>query len=155
MTPADDLTRVCYVFHKNGVRFLVIGARACALHGHIRATQDVDLLIEDTDRNIERAIAAIRELYPQLTEGLSVADVRESVVVKILDEPELDVSLSAWSVSYDRAARNQQSVILDDVEIPFIGLDELIESKSTARDQDRWDISVLREIQKKKARKRD
>jgi len=151
----DDLALVCQVFLKNQVRFIVIGAHACALHGHIRATVDVDLLIQDKNENIEKAILAIQELYPHLAEPITVADFRESIVVKILDEPELDVSLSAWSVTFDQAEKRTEIVVLDGVEIPFMGLADLIQSKSTQRDQDKWDVAVLREIERKRVETRD
>ncbi|HMU85226.1 MAG TPA: hypothetical protein PKE49_02105 [Leptospiraceae bacterium] len=146
----NDLTLVCQAFHKNRVRFIVIGAHACAMHGHIRATADVDVLIQDQDENIEKAISAIHELYPHLAEPLTVDDFRESIVIKILDEPELDVSLSAWSVTFDQASKHTEVIVLDGIEIPFMGLADLIQSKSTERDQDKWDVSVLKEIQKKR-----
>lgn len=146
----SDLARVCYYLHKHNVQFLVIGAYACALHGHIRATQDIDILIQNNTENIEKSIDCIRELYPDLKIDLTAEDFRSNIVIKILDEPELDISVSAWSVTYEKAKEDIQTIVLDNVEIPFAGLRSLIESKDTTREQDIWDVRILNEIQRKK-----
>lgn len=127
-----------------------MGARACALHGHIRATQDIDVLIQNARENIEKAILTIREMYPHLKEDLTAEDFYSNVIVKILDEPEIDVSLSAWSVTFDSAQGDIETIVLEDVAIPYLGISSLIKSKDTKREQDLWDIRVLREIQKNK-----
>ena len=42
----DNLVRVCLLLRKKKVNYVVIGARACALHGYVRATEDIDILIQ-------------------------------------------------------------------------------------------------------------
>ena len=147
--PEDDLAKIAFIFQKNQVRFMVIGARAAAFYGHIRATEDIDLLIDDSEENIKNAIAAIREIYPHITEELKVQDFYDSIVIKILDEPELDVSISAWSITFNDAKNDRNSITVEGINIPFVGLETLISSKLTERELDRWDVSVLREILKK------
>jgi len=41
-------------------RFLVVGAYALALHGHPRATGDLDLWVEPTGENASRIMEALR-----------------------------------------------------------------------------------------------
>lgn len=148
--PEDSIARVCYYFHKHQVKFLIIGARACAFHGHIRATQDIDLLIQNDRENIQRAIDTIRELYPHLQEELKPEDFYDSIVVKILDDPEIDVSISAWSVTYENAQSDFKKTFQDGIEIPYMGIDSLIKSKDTKREQDIWDVKILSEIKRQK-----
>jgi len=147
--PEDSLSRVCYYFQKHHVKFLIIGARACAFHGHIRATQDIDLLIQNDRENILKAIDTIRELYPHLQEELKPEDFYESIVVKILDDPEIDVSISARSVTYEDSLKDLKKTFQDGIEIPYMCIDSLIQTKSTQREQDQWDVKVLTEIKKK------
>ena len=146
----DNLVRVCLLLRKNNVNFVVIGARACALHGYVRATEDVDILIQQEKNNLEKVIQAIKELYPHMEEEITPEDFYSSIVIKILDEPELDLTISAWSLTFEDAQKDICKIILDDVEIPYLGLESLIKSKETEREQDIWDVKVLKEIRNKK-----
>lgn len=44
-----------------------------------------------------KPFSPIRELYPHLTEQLTVVDFREGIVVKILDGPEIGISAKEFS----------------------------------------------------------
>jgi predicted nucleotidyltransferase len=44
-----------------GVRHVVVGAYALAAHGHVRATGDIDVLVEPTPTNAHRLAAAVRD----------------------------------------------------------------------------------------------
>jgi acylphosphatase len=145
----NDIFKVCELFKKNKVKFAVAGARACGFHGYVRATEDIDILIQSDKENIERTIHCIEELYPHL-EKITVEDFLENIVIKFLDEPELDVMLSAWSLTYDDAKDDICERVVDGLSIPYLGLKSLILSKNTSREQDIWDVKVLSEIYKKR-----
>ncbi len=51
VTMPPQLLRVCQLLNKAGARYLVCGAHACILHGLVRTTEDVDILIEPTEDN--------------------------------------------------------------------------------------------------------
>lgn len=57
------MLRVLGAFEAAGVRYVLIGATAMGLHGVIRATEDVDLLVEASAENIERLRQAFRAAY--------------------------------------------------------------------------------------------
>jgi hypothetical protein len=46
-------------FNDNGVRYLVVGGYAVALHGHPRYNKDIDIWIERTPENAERIVRAL------------------------------------------------------------------------------------------------
>lgn len=46
-----------------GVRYVLIGAAAMGIHGVVRATEDLDLMIEATAENVERLRRALRSVY--------------------------------------------------------------------------------------------
>jgi acylphosphatase len=146
----DNLVRVCLLLRKKKVNYVVIGARACALHGYVRATEDIDILIQKEKSNLEKVIQAVKELYPHMQEEITPEDFYASIVIKILDEPELDLTISAWTLTFEDAQKDICKIILDDVEIPYLGLESLIKSKETEREQDIWDVKVLKEIRNKK-----
>lgn len=59
----DELLRVLKAFEDRGLEYVLIGATALALHGIVRATEDVDFFIRATADNVERLKQAFRTVY--------------------------------------------------------------------------------------------
>jgi hypothetical protein len=59
----DELLRVWKAFEDEGLEYVLIGATALALHGIVRATEDVDFFIRATPDNVERLKRALRSVY--------------------------------------------------------------------------------------------
>jgi hypothetical protein len=59
-----DLTRaVLAALEREGVKYVVFGAVALALHGLPRATEDLDIFVAPERDNIERLKAALRSVF--------------------------------------------------------------------------------------------
>jgi hypothetical protein len=91
-------------------------------------------------------IAALSEMEEGAARELTVEDLRDNVVVKVADEVEVDISKSAWKVSYADAIADAEALEIDGVRIPFVSLKFLILSKETYRDVDRGDLIRLRKL---------
>lgn len=143
MIEQAPLLRVCSLLNQHNVRYLVVGARACWLHGYVRATIDVDILVPEDLENHARIIAALSELEDQAAAELTPQDFVENIVVKIADEVEVDVSTRAWTVSYADAVATALKTAIQNVEIPYLDLKTLIASKRTQRGQDQVDVQHL------------
>jgi hypothetical protein len=149
VSPSEEtgpLLRVCGLLNEAGAKYLVAGAYAMILNSVIRATEDVDILIENSRENFQRVITGLSNRADGAARELTPDDFVENVVVKIADEVEVDVSTRAWTVTYAEAAGNAQSVVIGGVKIPYLSLDDLIRSKQTHRDRDRVDIDLLRRL---------
>ena len=144
------LLRVCALLNGQAARYLVIGGRACILHGLIRTTEDVDILVEGSEENCRRVILALSQLADGAAAELSPRELIENVVVKGADEVEVDVSTHAWKVTYAEAIATACETVLDGVRIPYLGLDSLIASKQTYRERDRLDVLRLEELKRRK-----
>ena len=149
---ARGLRDVCLVFNRLAVEYVVIGAQAGALHGHVRATEDIDVLVKNTPPNLLRAAEALTELFPQLGQPIAPEDIADNVVLKVSDDIEVGVSISARSVTYEETEGDRTSAVVEGVPIPFLGLRSLIRSKQTAREVDQWDARILSEILGRKER---
>lgn len=145
-----ELIELCRLLNKAEIRYMVIGAYACALHGHNRATYDIDFLFEKSQENLQKLVIVLKRLYPHLANEISVDDILENIVLKIQDEPELDISIQAWDLSYDEALSDMQTRTIEGVEVKFLGIQSLIKSKRTMREQDQWDVKILIDIAKRK-----
>src|SRR5258705_13960623 len=146
MSEEAPLLRVCSLLNRYNAQYLIVGARACWLHGYVRATADVDILVPEDMENHARVIAALSELEDQAAAELTPRDFVENIVVKIADEIEVDVSTRAWTVSYADAIVTALKITIEGVEVPYVDLQTLIRSKSTQREQDKVDIQRLRSL---------
>lgn len=146
MAETDPLLRVCSLLNAHSAKYLVIGGHACILHGLVRTTEDVDILVEDSDENLKKVIAALSEMEDGAAKELTPRDLLENVVVKIADEVEVDVSRSAWRISFNDAIDSALHVEIDGVDVPYVDLKTLIATKETQRERDRADIVELKRL---------
>jgi hypothetical protein len=106
----------------------------------------VDILIDPTEENCRRVIAALSRLEDGAAKELLPRDLLENVVVKIADEVEVDVSTHAWKVSYADAVPAALEMTIDGIRVPYLGLRDLIASKQTDREKDQSDLLRLQQI---------
>jgi hypothetical protein len=76
-TPGTDnrVLRLCRLLNAHRVRYLIAGGVAANLHGSVRATRDVDLLVPPDRANMERLLAALAELPHGIAKELEVDEV--------------------------------------------------------------------------------
>ena len=144
MPEANPLLRVCSLLNQEHAQYFIIGGQACILHGLVRSTEDVDILIEPSEDNCRKVLAALSQLADHAAAELTPKDLVENVVVKIADEVEVDVSTHAWKVNYADAFPSALSVEIQGVNIPYLGLECLIASKTTYREVEQVDVARLR-----------
>ena len=63
------------------MKYFIVGGHACILHGHIRTTENVDVLVEDSLENFQRTIDALSKL-----EDHAAAELRESAKNKYTNQ---------------------------------------------------------------------
>jgi hypothetical protein len=148
VTPQTIAARLCAALNGGGVEYLVIGGVACILHGYVRATTDVDILIARTLPNVERVLRSLETVGYGFAREWDPQEILQRPITVIGDDPAVDVFTVAWNVKYEDAVKRSSTVQVEAVTIPVIGLDDLIETKRTGRLQDAADIEVLEEIRR-------
>jgi len=146
----DEILLVCRLLQQHNAKYVIVGGCACGMHGLVRSTQDVDLLVEPSADNLQRIIDALSELPDGAARELTVKDLQENVVVKVADEIMVDVAKQAWTLDYAEAIRDAQAIEIEGVKIIYASLDALIKSKSTYREQDRIDRQQLVRLKQEK-----
>lgn len=131
-----SLLSVCSLLNKHGARYLVIGGYACILHGLVRTTEDVDILVEESPENYLKVRDALAELPDHAAKDLTIEDFADNVVIKVADAVEVDVSRRAWKVDYASAAGSAKRRTIEGIEVPYLGISDLILSKQTYREKD-------------------
>lgn len=146
--PKTIAARVCAALNRTGSKYLVIGGIACVLHGYVRATTDVDILIERSLENARNVLAALEGLGWGLASEWRGDEILKRPITVIGDDPAVHIFTVAWSVKYADAVKRSSVVEIEGVSIPLIGIDDLIETKRTDRPLDAADIEALEEIKR-------
>jgi len=144
-TPGTDnrVLRVCRLLNRGRVRYLLAGGVAANLHGSVRATRDVDLLVPPNPRNMARLLDALGELPFGVARELDAADIATRAITIIGDDPRVDVLTVAWSVTFAQAWPRRIVRRIAGVRVPYLGREDLIASKRTGRASDIADIEQL------------
>jgi hypothetical protein len=138
-----DLIRLCRELNERGARYLVIGGMAINQLGLIRATEDIDLLIESSRENQQRVRTALEILPDKAVREVLPDDLDNYLVVRVADEIVVDLMLKACGVSYEEAEEERVVRTLDGVPIPFASAKLMLRLKQTHRDKDELDRQFL------------
>lgn len=144
-TPGTDnrVLLVCRLLNRARVKYLVAGGVAANLHGSVRATKDVDILVPRDRRNMARLLGALSGLRWGIAAELDPADVATKPVTIIGDDPRVDILTIAWTVTFDEAWPNRVVRRIAGVRVPFLSIADLKKSKQTGRAADLADLEVL------------
>ena len=140
------LGTVCALLNAAEARYVIVGGFAVALHGVIRATKDVDVLIEASADNAARVLEGLQGLRWGIAAELDPVAVASRPITIIGDDPRVDLLTIAWSVRYADVVPTMLRTEIDGVEVPYLDLASLIRSKQTGRLQDQADVEQLEMI---------
>jgi hypothetical protein len=131
------------LLNRHRVRYLLAGGVAANLHGSVRATRDVDLLVPRDPANMSRLLRALAELPHGVARELDAAELATKAVTIVGDDPRVDVLTVAWTVTFEKAWPGRIVRRIAGVRVPYLGRDDLIKSKRTGRAADLADIEQL------------
>jgi hypothetical protein len=141
----EDLLSLCKALNAEGVRYVLIGGFAVILHGFVRATKDIDLLVDASSDNVQRLKRAMAGLPDNAIALIADDEIERYQVVRIADEIVVDLLKTACGVDYARAAAGGIEIMtVNGVPIPVGRKELLIETKQTARPSDDSDVQFLR-----------
>ncbi|MEO6260455.1 MAG: hypothetical protein ABIP63_08895 [Thermoanaerobaculia bacterium] len=141
----EDLLGLCKALNAAEVRYVLIGGFAVILHGFVRATKDIDLLIDASVANVRRLKRAMSVLPDNAIAMIADDEVEKYKVVRIADEIVVDLLKDACGVDYERAAAGGIEIrTIEGVPIPIARMELLIETKQTIRSSDAADVHFLR-----------
>jgi hypothetical protein len=121
-------------------------------HGMLRATADIDLLLEASRDNQERVFKALEILPDKAVREVKENDLDDYTVVRVADEIVVDLMLAACGVTYDDAANEIETREVQGVAIPFASAKLLLRTKQTYRERDIPDRIFLEEKLRREAK---
>jgi hypothetical protein len=149
-----DFVDILTEFAAAEVRYLVIGGYAVGFHDRPRTTKDLDLLIEDTVENTERACQALSAFGAPRDVVDSLRAAGSDEIVWFGSPPSrIDLLKSAGGVDFARAHSRRAQMTAGALDVSIVGLEDLIAMKAAAgRDQDLVDLKRLHRVLERKTR---
>jgi hypothetical protein len=146
----NDLVTLCRNLNAHDAKYVIVGGFAVIRFGYIRATGDIDLLVESSPENIERIRQALSYLPDGEAHKISDTDLDEYRVVRVSGEITVDLIGKACDVTYADAI---PYILLDEIEgvkIPYLKPELLIKTKMGVRPKDVQDRDYLGRLTKRK-----
>ncbi len=164
--PEFDVERITECLARHGVEYLLVGGFGAQLHGATRPTGDIDALAAWSDDNLERTVAALRELNARLrVHGMSdeeAAALPSMLFTETLrqmeistwrtDVGDLDIMADLRAVDggrrrYEELASRASQADIGGIVVSVAALEDIIEAKTFAdRDKDREALPELRRL---------
>lgn len=150
-------------FQKQKVKYVLVGGFAVNLHGFMRSTADMDILVEMSDGNLKKVVGILKKQgyrVKQPVDPMGIADAKTRYdwihnkhmqafnFYKEDELKEVDIIIKS-PVSFEEAREGMAMVKAGGVTACIISIDNLIKMKQGARrGVDELDIKKLREIKK-------
>jgi hypothetical protein len=158
-------TRVIEALNSAGVQYVVVGGIATVLHGYVRLTGDVDLVLSLDPANVRNAVSALASIGYQPMVPVNANDLGDPAIRRVwIDEkglivlaffdnrmPLVRVDVFAEPpIAFELLLRDSTVRDLAGVPVRICSIDHLIEMKElAARGKDLDDIEHLKEIREK------
>jgi hypothetical protein len=149
-----DVARIFAALDAHQVEYVVVGGVAVQVHGHVRMTNDLDLIPSPTPENLKRLAAALRELQACVlnpgSEHLAIdARMLPRATLWQLSTPHGDIDIlheAPGASPFPQLRRRALTIALGDLTIAVAGRDDLIQMKrASGRPTDLADIAALTE----------
>ena len=134
-----------------GVKYIMVGGVATNLHGYNRATDDIDVWIEDTTENRKN----FRTAFMQYS-GLDLFMMERMQIVpgwtpfNLNNGMRLDLMTDMKGLegfSFEECYKQASIATIDDVEVPFLHINHLLANKKAVnRPKDQLDVLYLEKI---------
>lgn len=150
MALPPDLKDLLGEFDAAEVRYLVIGGYAVSFHSAPRFTKDLDLWVEDSAENLERAEHALAKFGAPDAAVVSLRSARGLDVVWMGNPPlRIDLMKQIPGGDFSSAWQRRVTTRWDDVPVSVIGIEDLLAAKrASGREQDRIDADALERARK-------
>ena len=151
MDTIQDFEDMLGVLAKHRVRYLIVGGLSSIYHGVPRYTKDMDVWVDPSLKNIQRANAALAEFGSPLSLN---ANAPTEITQIGMPPNRIDFFLSIEGEKFDAAWKKRIKGSYGRVLANWIDIDTLIRIKSRIADpRHQDDARVLREVKKLRAKR--
>jgi len=131
-------------FQRHKVRYVVIGGIAAVLHGVPRATFDLDILIDATQKNAQKLLDALMEAKLGTASLITAEELLAHEITIFQDRVRIDVQTLTPGLEFADAWHNREIMDYQGQEFIVVSKSDLIASKKAAgREVDLEDVRLL------------
>jgi Nucleotidyl transferase AbiEii toxin, Type IV TA system len=141
-----DLVRIARSLNEQSAEYAVIGGFAMLHYGFVRATMDIDLLVDPSTENVQRIRQALTILEDRAVLEVGPEDIGKYNVVRVADEVVIDLLAQACDATLKDVASEIEFAEVEGVPIPYLSPRGLLRTKRTLRDKDALDRLFLEEL---------
>ena len=144
----QDYKDLINIFIEEKVQFILVGGYAVGLHGHPRATKDLDLWVYANSKNARLVVKSLVRFGAPM-QDISVQDFEtEGTILQIGVEPvRIDITTKVAGLKFKEAIKNVKMIKIEELDIPTISLQDLIKNKkASGRYRDLDDVESLEKI---------
>ena len=145
MNTQPDFEELLRLLEEQKIEYMIVGGYAVAFHGHPRFTKDIDIFVDTSRANLENLCKALvafgfsrESVSPELFEK------KGNIVTFGVPPVRVDILNEIDGLSYEEAKPGKVRGEYGDVEVPFIGLADLLRNKKASRrTKDKADLEEL------------
>ncbi len=140
-----DFEELLLLLSTGGVKFIVVGGVACALNDFVRATEDLDILIESSKENINKMLGILQKWGEGYAKELTLSDFPISPgAVRVIEYFPLNIFTVLNEKTYDellsKTKKTKQGIV-------YLSREALIEIKRNSfSEKDKIDALELEKI---------
>jgi|ERR1043166_2901764 hypothetical protein len=153
MTPSPpenyfQFERLLVDLARAGVNFAVVGGVAVSLNGFVRATDDVDIIVNDSPGNICKLLEVLSKWGEGWARELKVDDfVPQEGSIRVMEDFDLDIFTRMGGRSLEDFKPRLRHLETGGVRIPYLAPTDLIVLKENSwREKDQIDVVALKRI---------
>src|SRR6266478_4597324 len=131
-----------------GVDFAVVGGVAVSLNGFVRATDDLDLIVQESPENIRRLLGCLAQWGEGWARELKVEDfVPQEGSVRVMEDFDLDIFTRMRGRSLEDFRPRLRYLAVEAIRIPYLAAEDLIFLKEGSwREKDQLDVGALKRL---------
>jgi hypothetical protein len=139
----EDFKDFIHCLNSNNVKYLLLGGWAVGIHGHPRATKDIDFFISMDDNNLKNLQKALDDfLAPKF--DINHLKVKGNGIKIGVTPISIDIINDADGIDFEDCYLRREIITVENIEISVISKSDLIINKRVSgREQDLADVKKL------------
>jgi hypothetical protein len=143
----EDLLALLESLARHQVDYVLIGGCALNIHGYMRFTSDIDLLLPMNEVNGKRVIDALMFLPEKAASEMSPEWLAESGTTRVFDEITVDLmTVAANGETYESLRGHIKKMETEKYGYYVLDLEGLLKTKNSVRPKDKQDAAVIRSM---------
>ena len=132
--------------NKSKIKYLVVGGVAVNLHGLVRMTRDLDLMIDINEDNLQKFVSLMNKIG--YGANLSVDEWKGKVAIAFRNDKDKSKQIDIFMknpIDFSEAYKKRKLVNLGKIKVSCVGLEDLLRMKElSGRDRDLIDLGYLK-----------